>query len=257
MRVTGHIRSGVVVLVAATSFGENFEGLRPLCAPSSPLLQHGEGFATKNSGPSLEPFSLNQPPALGSSLGSNGPECPGTFASEFGGVAIASFESLSPTLSAEHWALHSNPMKQRNYAVDNFVVAIANSSWPASFNTTGQAQLQAKLYFAQISQALLLKSAIETRRSTSSWGCIIWQLNEIWPTGEPQGVGMRLCLFARVRARVKKGEKEKRGGGGYWSRADSRFFCFLRSPHVTTIDGLVAAFISALLFARCRRVGLR
>jgi len=74
-------------------------------------------------------------------------------------------------------------MRQRNYAVDNFVTAIANSSWPASFNTSSAPSFKAKLYFAMLSQALLLKSMIEGRRSFNAWVCLTWQLNEIWPTG--------------------------------------------------------------------------
>lgn len=35
-----------------------------------------------------------------------------------------------------------------------------------------------------LGQALEMKSNIETRRSTNQFGIIIWQLNEIWPTGE-------------------------------------------------------------------------
>ena len=101
--------------------------------------------------------------------------CKGTYASEFGGVAISSFESLSPTLDPSHWALHAAPMSERNYAVDNFVVAVANLTWPARFNTTGKVDFQGKLFFAQLSQALWIKSDIESRRSQNSWGCITWQ----------------------------------------------------------------------------------
>ena len=109
--------------------------------------------------------------------------CKGTYASEFGGVAISSFESLSPTLDPSHWALHAAPMSERNYAVDNFVVAVANLTWPDRFNTTGKVDFQGKLFFAQLAQALWVKSDIESRRSQNSWGCITWQFNEIWPTG--------------------------------------------------------------------------
>ena len=34
-----------------------------------------------------------------------------------------------------------------------------------------------------LGQALEMKSNIETRRGTNEFGTIIWQLNEIWPTG--------------------------------------------------------------------------
>ena len=34
-----------------------------------------------------------------------------------------------------------------------------------------------------VGQALLIKSDIETRRATNQFGIIVWQYNEIWPTG--------------------------------------------------------------------------
>lgn len=34
-----------------------------------------------------------------------------------------------------------------------------------------------------IGQALNIKSNIETRRGNNEFGSLIWQLNEIWPTG--------------------------------------------------------------------------
>jgi len=39
------------------------------------------------------------------------------------------------------------------------------------------------LYQCMLSQALMMKSNIETRRSQNQLGCLVWQLNEIWPTG--------------------------------------------------------------------------
>jgi hypothetical protein len=69
-------------------------------------------------------------------------------------------------------------MSERNYAVDNFVVAIANLSWPADFGIIGEADFKSKLYFAMLAQALWIKSTIETRRTANSWGCVVWQFNE-------------------------------------------------------------------------------
>jgi hypothetical protein len=138
--------------------------------------QHGEGFATVNSGSgALEPFVIPSPPTL-KPPGLTGPACPGTYASEFGGVAISSFESLSPTLDPSHWGLHAPPMSERNYAVDNFVVAIANLSWPADFLGIGEADLKGKVYFAMLAQALFIKADVEARRSQNSFGTITWQL---------------------------------------------------------------------------------
>lgn len=145
--------------------------------------QHGDGMKTVNSGDSLQPFPLNSPPVFPQIALTGTNACKGTFASEFGGVAISSFESLSPTLDPSHWALHANPMSERNYAVDNFVTAIANLSWPSAFNVTGESNFKGMLYFGMLSQALWVKSDIETRRTQNNFGTITWQYGEVWPTG--------------------------------------------------------------------------
>jgi hypothetical protein len=133
---------------------------------------------TVNSGNSLQPFPLNNPPVFSQIALTGTNACKGTFASEFGGVAISSFESLSPTLDSSHWALHANPMSERNYAVDNFVTAIANLTWPDAFNTTGELNFKGMLYFAMLSQALWVKSDIESRRTQNNFGIITWQVSE-------------------------------------------------------------------------------
>jgi len=140
--------------------------------------QHGDGYRTVNSKDGvLGSYNVNMPPTLlGQAL--TGPHCPGTFSSEFGGVAQSSWESLNPTLAPENWGLHNAAMAQRNYAVDNFVVATANTPWPAGFdNVTGEVPLKGQLYFAMLGQALFVKSAIEARRSSNNFGTIIWQFN--------------------------------------------------------------------------------
>ena len=50
-------------------------------------------------------------------------------------------------------------------------------------NASGDAQLQAQLYQCTLASALYLKAYIELRRSQSEIGHLVWQLNEIWPTG--------------------------------------------------------------------------
>jgi beta-mannosidase len=40
-----------------------------------------------------------------------------------------------------------------------------------------------QLYQSMVSTALYLKQQIETMRSSNLWGALLWQLNEIWPTG--------------------------------------------------------------------------
>ena len=145
--------------------------------------QHGEGFKTVNSGATLQSFSPNVPPSMPAPF-LGGPQCPGTFASEFGAVAMSSFESMSPTLAAEHWGLHAPPMTERNYAADNFLTSYTNIAWPEAFdNQTGAAVFQKQLYYAMLGQALFVKSDIEGRRGQNSWGVITWQFGEVWPTG--------------------------------------------------------------------------
>jgi beta-mannosidase len=145
--------------------------------------QHGEGWRSVNSGGGLQPFDPNLPPGMpGPALTGTG--CPGTYASEFGAVAISSWESMNPTLAPADWGLHNAAMSQRNYAVDNFVTAFANIPWPSGFDgVAGKAPFQKFLYFAMLGQALWIKSDIEGRRAQNSFGCVTWQFNEIWPTG--------------------------------------------------------------------------
>lgn len=85
-------------------------------------------------------------------------------------------------------------------AQDNFVVAVANLSWPADFLGIGEAELKGKVYFAMLSQALFIKSDVEARRSQNSWGCITWQFNEIWcGSREPNAPWTKLWLMQRGR----------------------------------------------------------
>jgi len=144
--------------------------------------QHGEGFQTVNSKPALSPFSANVPPALDRTY-KLGTDCPGTYASEFGASAWSSFESVSPTLKAEDWGLHTDPMFERNYCADNFLTVYFNVSWPSYMQSTGEEALKAQLYLAMVAQALVVKSDISTRRARNSFGTVTWQHNEIWPTG--------------------------------------------------------------------------
>ena len=53
----------------------------------------------------------------------------------------------------------------------------------ASLNSTGEAVFKKQLYQCMLGQALEIKSDIEARRSSNTYGIIVWQYNEIWPTG--------------------------------------------------------------------------
>ena len=94
--------------------------LPPLPPPTPPHYstethgpyQHGEGFATVNSGAGLGLFGANVPPGLGPSV-ATGPAWWGTYASEFGGSVFSSWESMAPTLAPADWGLHAPPMYER------------------------------------------------------------------------------------------------------------------------------------------------
>jgi hypothetical protein len=72
-------------------------------------------------------------------------------------------------------------MAQRNHPCDNIIATYFGPN--QDLNATGAGPFQRQLYQCMLSQALNLKGRIEERRATNQFGIIIWQLNEIWPTG--------------------------------------------------------------------------
>ena len=71
-------------------------------------------------------------------------------------------------------------MAQRNYPCDNIIVQYFGKS---DFDQVGEATFKKQLWQCMVGQALLIKSDIETRRAGNQFGIIVWQYNEIWPTG--------------------------------------------------------------------------
>lgn len=53
----------------------------------------------------------------------------------------------------------------------------------SNFDEVGETAFKKQLWQCMVGQALLIKQNIETRRSKNEFGCIVWQFNEIWPTG--------------------------------------------------------------------------
>ena len=114
---------------------------------------------------------------------------------------MSSFESMSPTLLPQHWSLHAsqppdtcgggfgktcvgpNVMAERNYPCDNLIDVYFGTKGEGYFNVSSEANFRAQLYQCQLSQALYMKSNIETRRAQNQLGHLVWQYNEIWPTG--------------------------------------------------------------------------
>eukprot|EP00045_Choanoeca_perplexa_P014478 m.170416 g.170416 ORF g.170416 m.170416 type:complete len:997 (-) comp16688_c0_seq4:1727-4717(-) len=168
----------------------------------SPIETHGpyqlgSGFPTVNNDAGLSMFNPNIPIQITPHL--TGPQYNNVFASEFGCIVMSSFESMSATLRLRHWGLHggeaadnctggftsvctgNNTMAQRNYPCDNVIYAYFGLH--QDLNVVGEAAFKKQLYQCMIGQALEIKSNVETRRASNQFGLIIWQLNEIWPTG--------------------------------------------------------------------------
>eukprot|EP00038_Savillea_parva_P004143 m.134586 g.134586 ORF g.134586 m.134586 type:complete len:1103 (-) comp11390_c0_seq3:144-3452(-) len=126
------------------------------------------------------------------------------YASEFGTGGSSSFESMSATLSPQHWGLHggmaadtcagpdqclgehqcngSNPMTQRNYGCDGQIREYWGNTTLVDLTATGEAAFKGQLYQCQMVQAFVLKQVYESRRAQNQFGHLVWMLNEIWPT---------------------------------------------------------------------------
>lgn len=165
--------------------------------------QHGSGFPSVNGGGGSKvlPFDPDVPIDVQPYQGKNtGIRFSNVFASEFGCVVMSSFESMSPTLDPAHWGVHGggppdtctggfnsdcqgdNAMAQRNYPCDSVIDAYFRTD-AAYYAAVGEEAFKRQLFHCMLGQALEMKSNIETRKAQNQIGHIIWQLNEIWPTG--------------------------------------------------------------------------
>jgi hypothetical protein len=122
-----------------------------------------------------------------------GASYPNQFSSEFGSSVFSSFESMSGTLSPEHWSLHGadspdschqdhgndntcvglNLLAERNYPCDSHIRAYFGLE-EHCLNEVGEFSFQKQLYMCLISQTLWMKGEIESRRSRNSFGLLIW-----------------------------------------------------------------------------------
>ncbi|GKY98403.1 hypothetical protein MPSEU_000797800 [Mayamaea pseudoterrestris] len=175
-----------------------------------------------------------------------------TFVSEFGATSYPSFESLSATLHNSAWSVHggtvadtceqvienenvcngTNAMAERNYPCDNRIKLYFGSQ--TSLDAAGPVKFQRQLYECMIAQTLWMKGRLEMVRASNSFGSLIWQLNENWPTG---GWG---C--------VEYGPRNGVGGqivGGRWKP-----LMFLLRRYAFR-DSIVACGQDGLCFARC------
>lgn len=177
---------------------------KPLTTPSSGKTiethgpyQHGGGTPAVNGNSGPSPFNSNIPVVVDTSQ-QHGPMYNNVFASEFGSSVYSSFESMSPTLDPKHWGVHAgqpkdtchghfaskcegpNVMAQRNYPCDNIITVYFGAD---NFDAVGEKVFKKQLWQCMVGQALVLKQNIETRRALNEFGVIVWQFNEIWPTG--------------------------------------------------------------------------
>ena len=157
--------------------------------------QHGGGFPAVNGNPGPSLFSSNIPITIKQQITDVTRE--NVFASEFGCSVMSSFESMSATLLPAHWSVHggmppdhnctkghcdgSNPLADRNYPCDNIIEVYFGAN--DKLDSVGEAIFKQQLFHCILGQALEIKSNIETRRSLNEFGIIVWQYNEIWPTG--------------------------------------------------------------------------
>ena len=105
---------------------------------------------------------------------------PGYFVSETGATTMSSFESMSATLSEAYWGLHTKPFYERNYPCERWIYSYFRT---IDLNQTGAEALQRQLYFCMFGQALFLKAQVDGWRANNIWGLLLWQYNEVWPTG--------------------------------------------------------------------------
>jgi len=76
-----------------------------------------------------------------------------------------------------------NPLAQRNYPCDSIYAVYYGKSALAELDQVGEAAFKKQLYKCVLGSALKVKSYIEETRSRNCFGSLVWQLNEIWPTG--------------------------------------------------------------------------
>jgi beta-mannosidase len=122
------------------------------------------------------------------------------FVSEFGASVSSSFESMSALLPKNSWSLHggspadscekligqvnvcneTHPMAARNYLCDNRIQAFFGNIY---LDSVGRRSFEQQLFQCMMAQTLWMKGQIEIVRSSKTFGTLIWQLNENWPTG--------------------------------------------------------------------------
>ena len=67
---------------------------------------------------------------------------------------------------------------------DNLIASFFGKSALAALDSDppSTATLRRQMYQCMLSQALFIKTDIESRRARNVWGLLLWQATEIWPT---------------------------------------------------------------------------
>jgi len=178
------------------------------------------------------------------------PSLKNNFSSESpGGTCFSSFESMTGTLAQADWGIHggeqpesvcnrsakvcngSNVLSERNYAQDSFIDVYFGKAALADVNKTGEQVFKAQLWHSMIAQALVIKQNIELTRSQNRFGTLVWQLNEIWPTG---GWGS-----------IEYGNKDIQGQviGGRWKPLQHWFAQSIFTDVTATCDGAGLCYV--------------
>ena len=142
--------------------------------------QHGGIFPAINGGGG----AIAKPPLIvGVQPGhAVGPAEPGFMKTETGCSSLSSFESMSATLKPSEYGIHTDPFHERNYPGDPLIVSYFDMK-DQDLDAVGVKSFQSQLYMNMLAAGLQRKANIESWRSTNIWAMLMWQLNEIWPTG--------------------------------------------------------------------------
>ena len=154
--------------------------------------QHAGGFPSVNQASAAMTFSI----PLDLSSTPTGVGLNSSFISEFGSVAMSSFESMSATLQPEHWGLHGgmpadqcsrrlpnagvqcvggNPMSQRNYPCDTLIAGVFGTD-SETLDQVGEAPFKKQLWLCMAAAALAVKSQVESYRGRNIFGLLTWQV---------------------------------------------------------------------------------
>ena len=80
--------------------------------------------------------------------------------------------------------------------INQIILAYFGSAVKDSLDARGEAAFKRQLYFCLLGQGLQRKTWIETWRSENVWALLMWQLNEVWPTGGWGSLGELTVLLS-------------------------------------------------------------